>query len=610
MIRATMRLLPLLCCLLLTVAPVRAADNWTYAASDHFEVYTTGGERRAREALVYFERVHAFFADFLKLSPRTGMRTRLIIFSGDRQFAPYRPNEVAAAYYQAGPDRDYIVMKSLDADAYPIVVHEYAHLINRHSGAVYPIWLNEGLAEFFSTLEPRGNSMSVGKVPLDRLRYLSDGVPLMDLERLFAVGHGSAEYNTRAHAGVFYSQSWALTHMLLTDNRYRPGAVQFMDLIARGSASAAAIEEAFGKPLADVSRDLSGYIRRSRYQYFLADYKSPPRGPQVPTRAVEAFEADLVTAQLLANSREREAEARAAFERLSGQKPDDLQLLESRAYFELRHGDAARARPHLARAVALGSTNASVYRDYAIIEPGNADALLAKAVALAPEDVGTRLHLAATLLSSSRAGQALATLVPVKRVPQEFAFQYFQLLANAYLRLNELEQGKTAASRAAQHAESSDQAGYATRLMKGIDDLVASRAAADAARRARAEAGATAAVAESDASVAESGATLAAAPFTPGFGGREEALSIVVTGRIRNLVCGKEPLVMEVAAGTGTIRLVIDDPLAIRVQGVEGGEVDLQCGAQDVPIRVGYQPAVDPARNTVGQVRLLDYRRQ
>ena len=227
--------------LVLSLVPVPhadAAERWTYAASEHFEAYATGGDRKAREALTYFERVRAFFAQFLGLSPQTARPTRLIIFSGDKQFAPYSPGPLTAAFYQSGPDRDYIVMQSLDEDSYPIVVHEYAHLIVKHSGAAYPLWLNEGLAEFFSTLEPEGGRMSVGKVPTDRLLYLSDGVSMMELDRLFGVKHDSPEYVGRSHAGVFYSQSWALTHMLLVDDRYRPKSSQFLRQIEAGTPSA------------------------------------------------------------------------------------------------------------------------------------------------------------------------------------------------------------------------------------------------------------------------------------------------------------------------------------------------------------------------------------
>jgi Flp pilus assembly protein TadD len=601
-----MKRILLLCAYLVAASPALAADTWTYARSDHFEVYTTGGEGRAREALNYFEQVRAFMTVFLKVSPSTSAPTRLIIFSNERQFAPYRPNEVAFAYYQPGPDRDYIVMQSLDADAYPVVVHEYTHLIVKHSGVLFPLWLNEGVSEFLSTLERNGNEMHIGRVPLGQLLYLQEGVRLMSLERLFSVGHGSVEYNTKAHAGVFYAQSWALTHLLLTDARYAPGAQKFLAMMEKGAASATAMEQAFGKSLAIVERDLTGYIRQNRFSYGRQPFKSPPT-VRFPARTVDAFDADLVTANLLANSREREADARAAFERLATQKPDDLPLIESRAYFELRHGESANARPHLARAVELGSQNPQVYRDYAAIEDGKAEELLAKAVALAPQDLDTRLRYSSILLAAGRNGQALSMLVQAERVPAESGFQFFQLLAIAYMRLNEIERAKEAAAKAAQYAEPGEEARYAEQMIKMIDQFVANRDAIEAARRAakeRRDAAGTLAPSEPVPDVS----TIAAAPFTPGTANREQPFSIVVTGRIRNMECGKEAPVLEVATPNGTVRLLVDNGGAITVLGTKDGMADLHCGSQDVRIKVGYIPVVNPARKTVGNVRLLDYR--
>lgn len=85
---------------------------------------------------------------------------------------------------------------------------------------------------------------------------------------------------------------------------------------------------------------------------------------------------------------------------------------------------------------------------------------------------------------------------------------------------------------------------------------------------------------------------------------------VTVEGRLRNLVCGvadTDPLVVEFTSASGVLRLLIDDRDAITVVGVDGGMVDLQCGAQDVPLRIGYVPSVDTGTNTVGRVRLLDY---
>ena len=102
----------------------QTAVEWTYAASEHFEVYTTAGERRAREALSHYERVHAFFSAYLNRPLESAERTQLVVFSSEAEFAPYAPNDFATAFYQSGAGRDRIVMRSLDADAVPMVVHE------------------------------------------------------------------------------------------------------------------------------------------------------------------------------------------------------------------------------------------------------------------------------------------------------------------------------------------------------------------------------------------------------------------------------------------------------------------------------------------------------
>jgi Flp pilus assembly protein TadD len=589
-------------------ASTAAAQTWTHAESEHFEVYTTGGDRTARDALTYFERVHAFFTDFMKIAPQTTARTRLIVFTGDRQFAPYKPGDLAVAFYQSGPERDYIVMRALDSEAYPIVVHEYVHLVLRHSPGTYPLWLNEGLAEFFSTLAAEGNRMGIGKPPIGRLAYITQEASMMPLDRLFGVTHGSPEYLGRSHSGVFYSQSWALTHMLFVDSRYKAGMGEFTRLVVNGMPSADALMKVYGKTPENVGRDLYNYVRQSQYTYFLADYRSPEAVRNRPTRRVDTFEADLVRANLLANMRERESDARTVFERLSGERPDDLTLLESRAFFEMQHGRMEQARPHLRRATELGSTNPWVYRTYAVIEPERRSELLTRAFEMSPDNLELRLQYASLRLSEKRPGEALAALSAVRNVPQELAFQLFQLQANVYASLDEFDEARRAAERAVQYAATEEEAAFAARLRKSLDDFVAARAAA--AERANARA-----ARQSD---ADDGAAPAAVPAGPQLESPPVTLRlqslrddgrVTVDGRMRNLVCGADtdPLVVEFASPSGVLRLLIDDRDAITVVGVDGGMVDLQCGAQDVPLRIGYVPSVDTGTNTVGRVRLLDY---
>jgi hypothetical protein len=81
---------------------------------------------------------------------------------------------------------------------------------------------------------------------------------------------------------------------------------------------------------------------------------------------------------------------------------------------------------------------------------------------------------------------------------------------------------------------------------------------------------------------------------------------LTAVGRLKNMICGAPPI-LEISADGGTLRLVIDDPLLIRVTGTGQAQAELRCGPQDVPVRVGYEPAADRARNTIGNVRLIDF---
>jgi tetratricopeptide (TPR) repeat protein len=610
--RALVRLTGLLL-VVLAGASARAADSWSYGASDHFEVYATGGAGTVREALTYFERTHTFFVQlFPNLAPKTKALTRLIIFSNDKQFAPYRPNASAAAFYLSGSDRDYIVMGRLDETSLPIVVHEYSHLALKHAGGVYPIWLNEGLAEFLSSMKLDDGHITVGSIQPYALQYLqASGQAMFDLKRLFAVGHDSPEYNARAHVGMFYAQSTVLTHMLLTDDRYRPKSGQFMKAVVGGMSSAEALQTVYGKDTETVGRDLANYITLTQF----LSLSDPNKAKKVEkksyqVRPASAIEAGVVTANLLASSRDGEEAARTAFVKLEQQAPNDLSVLESRAFFELRRGTRDSALPYFARALEQGTRNVTLLKTYVALDRANAATILPKAIELAPNDAALRIEHAAFLLGERKAGQAFGALQGVTPTAEN-GFDLYQVMARCYMVLNEPESAREAAARATRYAASGRQQEYAAGLLKSIDDFLAQRKAA-ASRSNVAGAGQPERTAESfsDPTELEPPARTSEAPPMRLLSGGSEVQIITVVGRLRNMVCtdGGDHF-LEVFTGGQMLRLFFDDPLKVTVLGTKTGKADIHCGPQDGPITVGYTPTADPARKTAGVVRVLDYRK-
>jgi len=125
--------------LLSASAPTPAAEQWVKLKSTHFELYTTAGEKKGQEAILYFEQVQDFFSKVLgKGKSSTPALVRIIAFRSEKEYKPFRPSESAAAFYLNGYDRDYIVMQTIAAEHYPIAVHEFTHLLVRHSESKCP----------------------------------------------------------------------------------------------------------------------------------------------------------------------------------------------------------------------------------------------------------------------------------------------------------------------------------------------------------------------------------------------------------------------------------------------------------------------------------------
>ena len=80
-----------------------------------------------------------------------------------------------------------------------------------------PMWLAEGLAEFYGFTQIRESSVETGipdREQLDMLRTHK----LIPLNVLFTVDHSSSYYNESEKTSIFYAESWLLTHYLMIGN--------------------------------------------------------------------------------------------------------------------------------------------------------------------------------------------------------------------------------------------------------------------------------------------------------------------------------------------------------------------------------------------------------
>jgi Flp pilus assembly protein TadD len=453
--------------------PAAAHDPWLKIDSANFELYTTAGERAGRDLIRHFEQVRSFFLQAFGSRLAASRPVRLIAFRNEKEYQPYRPNQFSAAFFQPGAVHDFIVMSSASSDSYPVAVHEYTHLMIHQSGMELPPWLNEGLAELYSSLEPKGAKILVGQVIPSRLQALRSE-PWIPLTVLLAVDHQSPYYNERSRAGMFYAESWALVHMLNLDLAYRPQLKTLVAALKDGDPSTAFVK-AYGKQPGEVEAALRTYFDGGTVLAQLFDVQVPKSvdAPQIHSAA--SLPARLALAELLANYRGRGEEARTAYAQLAKEHPDNWQVEEGLGQFAWQQRNLAEAAQHLAKAMELGCKNLPAFLLYAQVlgythQPKEEALALQKAAALFPESDEVHLELGATLVRTGNYGAAAAALLAVKKVAAaNDAYRLFYNLAYAQYHLGDVEHAKENLNKARKYTKIPSVIADIDRLQRALD---------------------------------------------------------------------------------------------------------------------------------------------
>jgi tetratricopeptide (TPR) repeat protein len=568
--------------LLLARALPAAAGQWIKLTSANFELYTSAGEKKGREAILYFEQVRGFFLSALNRKEISMVvPVRIVAFSTEKEYQPYSMNEYAAAWYASDGPRDYIVMR-IGAESYPVAVHEFTHLIIRHSNAQPPIWFNEGLAEIYSTLKPVGKKIQIGDIQPGRLMELRDS-KWIDLQTLTAVDHRSPYYNEKKRAGVFYAESWALTHMILFSPEYATRKAWLTPMLLEGKPGAEAFQQACGKSLEAVQKDLEHYVRGSQFFAGLLDIRleKGAETPQVAT--LSPLESGAVLAGVMALAGKGE-QARQQLRQLAKEHPQSWQPAAGLAELAWRERNAEEARTHFARAAQLGADDPLMYFQYAMLQQGEV-ALLRKALELKPDWQEAEFRLGLALVSAGDYQEAVHHLRRVK-ITTEQAFQYCHSLAYAYYRLGRKDEAVKYAEEGRKWAKSPGETARLNDLLGYIQPAPPPPAGTPPLAREPAP------------------DQPAPAPATA-----QQRGLLVIEGTLRQLDCAGDTARLTIEVNGKPVRFAILDPARIAVRNAASGKVDFACGPQPAkPVLLEYQAQADADMGTLGVIRTIEFK--
>jgi len=264
--------------------PARAArlslpktEKWIEVRTGNFEILGNAGAGTVRKIGVDLERFREVLSmvtqgfDFSSDAP-----TSVYVFKRDRDLEPYKlddsgkPRELAG-YFMERPFRKYIAIDA-SAGGTPrrTIYHEYVHSLLHQTFESLPLWLDEGLAEYYSTFEYVDSTRraEIGHPVPGHLRYLARN-RLLPLEELFETTHRSRNYNEGSRAGVFYAQSWMLVHYMVSDEERHKRFGTFLTALRDGADAQEALLSALELDLETLGKRLRDYIRQGSTYYWL-----------------------------------------------------------------------------------------------------------------------------------------------------------------------------------------------------------------------------------------------------------------------------------------------------------------------------------------------------
>jgi tetratricopeptide (TPR) repeat protein len=466
--------------------PADKPETWVEAATPHFTVLSNDGEKTARRIGQQFEQIRILFskalAQNLRLDP--GIPIVIIAARNEKSLSQIIPEYWAQkghthppGLFLPGEEKNYIALRTDEQGEfrYLIVYHEYVHLIVNLNFQHIPLWLNEGYATFLGSATLLPKSGRVGLPNESELNVLKQA-KLLPLDVLFRVDHDSPYYNEAEKTNVFYAESWALVHYLMTDAARQKDRQlsKYIDLIGAGNDPVDAAKSAFGD-LDRLKRQLDSYVSATTYGMFVVALPDPPDPNSFPVRTVSPAEMDATLGEFDVSRRQFDA-ARVKIEEALKLDPDSVAAQESMGLLLFREDKRSEAQKYFSRAVSLDSKDALAnYYDGMLLVSGGAEeedsdeaqAALEKAVALKPDLAPAWDALALLYVSDpqSRNKARDAAERAVKAMPGEPRYRFN--LAVVLLRMGMFEDARAIAQGI---AKSGDQL-FASRVRQFLEEI-------------------------------------------------------------------------------------------------------------------------------------------
>jgi tetratricopeptide (TPR) repeat protein len=338
-------------------------ETWIQVSSPHFVVVTNSSEKQGRRVADQFKRMRSVFhAAFPKAQIDPGAPIVVLAAKDEKTFRDLEPEAYLAkgslklgGLFLRAQDKNYVLLR-LDAEGehpYAIVYHEYTHLLLSKSEDFMPLWMNEGLAEFYQNTEIHEKDASLGQPSRENILWLRQN-RLLPLDVLFSVNRTSPYYHEENKGSIFYAQSWALTHYLeMTDFANKSHRMSdYLALVSQQVDPVTAGTRTFGDPK-KLQQELESYIRQtSGFRYIKMETTTEVDDSAFKMQLLTGAQSDALRADFLAYNR-RTADAEALLDHVLQGDPNNVSAHETKGFLEFQQRHFEEAKTWYAKAVQL-----------------------------------------------------------------------------------------------------------------------------------------------------------------------------------------------------------------------------------------------------------------
>lgn len=233
-------------------ASAKDEPKWIEVHTAHFSVITDGGDKRGREVALRMEQMRAVFGELLhKDKLHMSIPVTVIALKSDKQFGVVAPTKLnmTGGFYVPGYDRIYIVLNLFEDQPWRAIAHAMGHYFVNFNYPPAQGWFDEGLAEYFGSVEI-GKEVNIGGDPelapewhediFDQMRrdasipqsltQLASSPVWIAMPDLFTMKHDATGLHEGSHNTMYYAQAWMVVHYLLNKKKM-PEVGQYFDLV-------------------------------------------------------------------------------------------------------------------------------------------------------------------------------------------------------------------------------------------------------------------------------------------------------------------------------------------------------------------------------------------